>query len=98
MPIFELRVCMKASQNTLWILRRFQPQFWAMPKTYCKSVAEIDGGQGWTRYKSSRCLYANCAPCTVSVQTRVDHRTRMYDGQRLAQDGNRMVARELHFR
>ena len=31
--IIELRVCMKASQNTLWILRRFQPQFWAMPKT-----------------------------------------------------------------
>ena len=28
-PIFELRVCMKASQNTLWILRRFQPKFWA---------------------------------------------------------------------
>ena len=26
---------------------------------------------GWTRYKSSRCLYANCVSCTVSVQTRV---------------------------
>ena len=39
---------MKASQNTLWILRRFQPQFWAMPKTYCKSVAEMDCVQGWT--------------------------------------------------
>ena len=41
------------------------------------SLAEMDCVQGWTRYKSSRCLYANCARCTVSVQTRVDHRTRM---------------------
>ena len=35
------------------------------------SLAEMDCVQGWTRYKSSRCLYANCVPCTVSVQTRV---------------------------
>ena len=50
------------------------------------SLAEMDCVQGWTRYKSSRCLYANCARCTVSVQTRVDQHTRTYAGQRLAQD------------
>ena len=33
---------MKASQNTLWILRRFQPQFWLCPKLIanpCQQVA-----------------------------------------------------------
>ena len=59
------------------------------------SVAEMDCVQGWTRYKSSRCLYSNCARCTVRVQTRVDHRTRMYDGQRLEQDRNLKICKDF---
>ena len=60
------------------------------------SLAEMDCVKGWTRYKSSRCLYANCARCTVSIQTRVDHRTRMYDGQRLAQDRYIQIRKDLN--
>ena len=55
---------MKASQNTLWILRRFQPKFWAMPKTYCKSVSAC--GTRWaTKNPPSGFLVALCISSTV---------------------------------
>ena len=62
---------------------------------YPPSLAEKDCVQGWTRYKSSRCLYANCARCTVSVQTRVDQHTRTYAGQRLAHVRNLKICKDF---
>ncbi len=50
---------------------------------------------GSRRLSAQRCLYSNCARCTVRVQTRVDHRTRMYDGQRLAHVRNLKICKDF---